>query len=202
MRRRSSLTAFLTVLAATVVAIVVLLLSTSRGESPTNDGSDLPPELGTTDRSRAEELAAAALGAPRQTVRLLAATPVVWSNTCLDVDRPDTMCGQALVPGYRLTIGYEINGQRPAATHEFHADQSLTNLQWQASSTGEGTIEAVAAGLITVRSTSGSTQLALVPGSDFLLPRTDLQPGRRVRFGFDPGPAAASAILVWIAAAP
>jgi hypothetical protein len=208
MNRRPALTLIGSLAAALVIAIAVFLATTGRGESPSPDGPAEPPDLTSDQESRVVDFAAAAIGAPRTIVRLLESEPVVWSNTCLEIRRPDTLCGQALVPGYRLTIGYEINGRREGVTHEFHTDEEVYSLLWQASEEAEGVVETVSATSVTLRGSGGvfdraispgSLELRIAPGSDFIAPRANLGAGERVRFGFDPRPSSDGGVLVWIA---
>lgn len=49
------------------------------------------------------------LNLPLDQLTLVSTESVTWSNGCLDVERPDTMCTQAVVEGYRIMI--EANGR-------------------------------------------------------------------------------------------
>lgn len=73
--------------------------------NPTDDSAaDLTPA-----QRAALTLLSQTLNLPVDQLTLLSTEAVTWSNGCLDVERPGTMCTQAVVEGYRIMI--EANGR-------------------------------------------------------------------------------------------
>ena len=52
------------------------------------------------------------------TIKLVSAQQVDWSDACLGIQQPDVMCAQVITPGYKVIL--EANGQQ----YEYHTNKS------------------------------------------------------------------------------
>jgi hypothetical protein len=83
------------------------MLTSILGEAITQPGpaASLPPQAILDARKQVAD----ALGVPVEQLQLVSVDQVQWSDACLGLPRPDEMCAQAAVPGWRAI--FDVNGQ-------------------------------------------------------------------------------------------
>jgi hypothetical protein len=104
---------------------IVLEADGQRYELHTNqDGSVVAPEAPLADSTVARDAAVqalmAALGLGQADLRVVAVTAINWSDSCLGLAQPDTVCADVITPGWIVVL--EAQGQQ----YLYHADAAGT----------------------------------------------------------------------------
>lgn len=98
--------------------------STEHSETSTRTASNLESE--SPPASLVENLKtilATELGIASTDVLVQETAPIEWSDSCLDLPRPDELCAQVITPGYRIILS------NLTQTFEFHTDQLGQNIR-------------------------------------------------------------------------
>lgn len=81
--------------------------SSPTGSAPPSPATPAETELYPAAVQAARATAARDLGVPETSVAVVSFTPVDWRNGCLEVDRMERPCTDAIVPGYQVILSVE-----------------------------------------------------------------------------------------------
>lgn len=116
-----------------------------------------------------------------------------WSNGCLELSRPGQVCTQALVGGYRIDLTVAN------ATYELRTDATGNIVLWAPKVQILAKFAEASPNIFRFTTDDGGEIVAqVVPGTDYGVDASTLQPGDPVGLGLADAPQSGGLILVWL----
>ncbi len=172
--------------------------------APSSEGAPSPEVLEALV-GNALELLAEWLGWDVTGFGVVESEALVWSDGCLGVAVPGTLCTQALVPGFRAVLHDKFDGM-----HRVHGDAEGRVVRWVGERIITGTVAgatrhyldiATADGVMRVSAAPGSRYggPGLSPGANDLVPVAEAIGASEVAVGIDPAADGSGAyVIAWL----